>query len=201
MNIATRVKSLPHLILHPFADSSGPHKLMESSRASLMLRGLLPTGDRKSQDLDRILLDGRYQEVRMLFYVGRDLMRWIDQCVEFVSRQPDLRDLGLRPQSFAAHLIQHTPPSVEAKLKSWGVTDYRAIFMRALGLNALFVDVPPRDILSDEFLRNYYRFADQMFQCKQNQSVYSDLSEAGLEYEIYASGEYSRMLEREWAEQ
>ncbi len=110
----------------------------------------------------------------MVFYVGGDLLRWIEQCMEHVDRLPELRDLGLRPQSFAAHLVQNTPPTVEAKLKSWGVSDYRAIFTRALGLNALFMEVPPRDILSDDFLRNYYRFADQMFQCKQNQSGYAD---------------------------
>lgn len=203
MNVATRLakqKCLPPLILHPFADSNGPHKLVESSRASLILQGLLPTGDRNTADLDRILLDGRYQEVRMLFYVGRDLLRWIEQCMEQVDRQPELRDLGLRPQSFAAHLIQHTPESVEAKLHSWGVSDYRAIFSRALGLNSMFAEAPSRDILSDDFLRNYYRFADQLFQCRQNQSSYTDLNSLGLDYEIYASGEYSRMLEREWAE-
>ena len=33
---------LPPLILHPFADAGGPDKLVESSRASLMLQGLLP---------------------------------------------------------------------------------------------------------------------------------------------------------------
>jgi len=68
---------LPPLILHPFADANGPGKLVESSRASLMLQGLLPTGDRDRLALDRALLDGRYQEIRMLYYVGRDLVRWI----------------------------------------------------------------------------------------------------------------------------
>jgi hypothetical protein len=174
--------------------------LVESSRASLILQGLLPSGDRNKDDLDRILLDGRYQEVRMLFYVGRDLLRWIEQCMEFVSRQPEFRDEGLRPQSFAAHLVQHTPPSVESKLRGWGVGDYRAIFTRALGLNAIFSEVPSREILSDDFLRNYYRFADQLFQCNQNQVGYAGTQALGLEYEIYASGEYSRMLERQWEE-
>jgi hypothetical protein len=73
------VRKLPPLILHPFADASGPHKLVESSRASLMLQGLLPTGEQSSEELERTLLDGRYQEIRMLFYVGRDILRWIDQ--------------------------------------------------------------------------------------------------------------------------
>lgn len=190
---------LPPLILHPFADSNGPGKLVDSSRASLMLQGLLPSGDRDRVALDVALLDGRFQEIRMLFYVGRDLVRWIQQCMEFVERQPELRECGIREQSFAAHLIHQPPASVEAKLKRWGVADYRAIFGRALGLNAIFADIPARETLSDDFIRNYYRFADQMFQCRQGAATFTDIKDCGFEYEIYASGEYSRMLEREWA--
>src|SRR6202795_1622160 len=96
--------TLPPLILHPFADSGGPDKLVESSRANLMLQGLLPTGERSSDDLERALLDGRFCEIRMLFYVGKDLLRWIDQCLELVSRSPALSDSGIRYQSFAAYL-------------------------------------------------------------------------------------------------
>ena len=69
--------TLPPLILHPFADATGPGKLVESSRASLKLQGLLPAGEATPEDLDRALLDGRYSEMRMLFYLGRDLARWI----------------------------------------------------------------------------------------------------------------------------
>jgi hypothetical protein len=190
---------LPPLILHPFADANGPGKLVESSRASLMLQGLLPSGDRDKIALDKALLDGRYQEIRMLYYVGRDLVRWIEQCMEFVNRQPELIDCGIKEQSFAQHLIQCAPPDVEAKLRKWGVIDYRAIFGRALGLNALFCDIPAREILTDDFIRNYYRFADQIFQCKQSAATFTEIKECGFVYEIYASGEYSRMLEREWA--
>ena len=35
--------SLPPLILHPFAGREGPDKLLEGSRAALMLHGLVPT--------------------------------------------------------------------------------------------------------------------------------------------------------------
>jgi hypothetical protein len=190
---------LPPLILHPFADANGPGKLVESSRASLMLQGLLPNGDRKQVDLDRALLDGRFQEIRMLFYVGRDLVRWIEQCMEYVNRMPELANCGIKEQSFAAHLIQQPPSEVEAKLRKWGVVDYRAIFGRALGLNAIFADIPAREQLSDDFVRNYYPFADQMFQCRQAASSFTPIKDAGFDYEIFASGEYSRMLEREWA--
>jgi hypothetical protein len=64
--LMTLEKTLPPLILHPFADAAGPDKLVESSRASLMLQGLLPTGERSAEELDRALLDGRYCEIRML---------------------------------------------------------------------------------------------------------------------------------------
>jgi len=189
---------LPPLILHPFADANGPGKLIESSRASLMLQGLLPSGDREVSDLDRALLDGRYQEIRMLFYVGRDLARWIEQCVEFVNRQSELQHCGYREQSFAAHLIQQPPLEVASKLRKWGVADYRSIFGRALGLNALFAEIPSCEVLANDFIRNYYRFADQMFECRQNAAAFTEIKDDSFEYEIFASGEYSRMLEREW---
>jgi hypothetical protein len=194
-------RKLPPLILHPFADTAGPGKLVESSRASLMIQGLLPSGERTSEDLDRSLLSGRYCEIRMLFYVGKDLLRWIEQCLEQIARQPDLATQSIRYQSFAAYLTQNAPPAVQSKLRKWGVADYKAIFTRALGLNVLWADAPPRDSLSDEFIRNYYRYADAMFACRQSQAQFADLGQFGFDFEIYASGEYSRMLEREWAEQ
>jgi len=193
-------RKLPPLILHPFAEAGGPDKAVESSRASLMLQGLLPSGERTTEDLDRALIDGRYQEIRMLFYVGKDLVRWIEQCLDHVNRQGDLHELGLKYQSFAAYLVHHTPAPVEAKLRKWGVGDYRSIFMRALGLNSILADMPSREQLADEFVRNYYRYADQMYQCRQSQTPHPEASDLGFDFEIYASGEYSRRLEREWAE-
>lgn len=191
---------LPPLILHPFADAGGPDKLVESSRASLMLQGLLPSGERTSEQLDTALLEGRFCEIRMLFYVGKDLVRWIEQSLEYIDREPTLRGTGIQYQSLAAYLVHNTPVTVQTKLRKWGVADYKSIFMRALGLNAILSRVPERGILADDFVRNYYRYADQMFLCRQNQAQYTDVSGLGFDFEIYASGEYSRMLEREWAE-
>jgi hypothetical protein len=136
----------------------------------------------------------------MLYYVGKDLVRWIEQCLEHSDREPDLRDSGIRYQSFAAFLVNHTPVSVQAKLRRWGVADYRSIFMRALGLNTILGDAPEPGCFSGEFVRNYYRYADQVFQSRQSQVTFTDIEELGFEFEIFASGEYSRMLEREWAE-
>lgn len=191
---------LPPLILHPFADAAGPNKLAESSRASLKLQGLLPAGESTQEDLDRTLLDGRYSELRMLFYVGRDLARWIEQCVEFCDRQRDQIDPGIGRQSFATLLVQDAPASVQAKLRKWGVGDYRAIFTRALGLQCLFANAPEREILSDEFVRNYYRYADQMFALKQGEAEFTLIASRDFKFELYSSGEYSRMLERAWGE-
>lgn len=210
MNPSTAVKTspvltesalnLPPLILHPFAESNGPDKLKQSQRANLMLQGLLPKGELTGEDLDRALLDGRFSEILMLFYVGKDLARWIEQCLEHVDRQPELRDSGIRYQSFAAMLVNHTPPAVQAKLRRWGVADYRSIFTRALGLNTMLGSAPERYALSDEFVRNYYRYADQMFLSRQNQMSFTNVEDMGFEFEIFASGEYSKMLEKEWAE-
>jgi hypothetical protein len=191
---------LPPLILHPFADAGGPEKLVESSRASLVLQGLLPAGQRNTEDIERTLLDGRFCEIRMLFYVGKDLLRWMDQCLELVERTPELAALSIKYQSFADYLVNNAPEPVQAKLKKWGVSDYKAIFARALGLSAIFSAAPDRSILTDEFVRHYYRYADQLFHIRQGETVFTDISHLEFEFEIYASGEYSRMLEREWAE-
>ena len=63
---------LPPLILHPFSDQTGPGKLVQSSRASLMLNGLLPHDESTEEELTRKLIEGRVCEIRMLFFVGKD---------------------------------------------------------------------------------------------------------------------------------
>lgn len=195
-----RTRTLPPLILHPFADASGPGKLVESSRASLMLQGLLPSGELSSEELETRLLDGRYCEIRMLFYVGRDLMRWIDQCLELTSRLPGISGRGYTFQTFVSYLVCQTPPPVQAKLRNWGVADYRSIFSRAIALNSMFAEVPPRTVLSNDFVRNYYKFADQIYKMLM-QGGYIEIDKTDFGFELYASGEYSRILEREWGAQ
>ena len=198
--LANNVQTLPPLILHPFADAGGPGKLVESSRANLKLQGLLPQGEATREDLDRALLDGRYSELRMLFYVGKDLARWIEQCLEFVERHQDTLPRGICYQSFASLLIQDPPTPVQAKLRKWGVGDYKSIFSRALGLHTMFAAAPPHEILSEEFVRSYFRFADQIFHSKQSECDFTPLSSREFNFELYSSGEYSRMLERSWGE-
>src|SRR5271167_2245616 len=192
--------TLPPLILHPFADAGGPGKLVESSRASLKLQGLLPAGEASREDLDRALLDGRYSELRMLYYVGKDLARWIEQCLEFAERNQAALPRGICFQSFAGLLIQDPPTGVQSKLRKWGVGDYKSIFSRALGLHTLFAAAPPREMLSDEFVRIYFRYADQIFQTKQGECDFTPVNSREFTFELYSSGEYSRMLERSWGE-
>ena len=191
---------LPALILYPFADASGPGQLVESSRASLKLQGLLPAGEASREDLDRALLEGRYAELRMLYYVGKDVARWIEQCLEFAERNQERLPRAVTSSSFADLLIQDAPPNVQAKLRKWGVGDYRAIFSRALGLYCMFADAPPKKILSDEFVRNYFRYADQIFTTKQGEAPFGALNSKEFTFELYSSGEYARMLERSWTE-
>src|SRR5438045_9444952 len=90
----TRKWELPPLILHPFSDHSGPGKLVQSSRASLMLNGLLPNDESSEDELTRKLIEGRLCEIRMLFVVGKDLQRWISQCLDFIGSIPEPKGTG-----------------------------------------------------------------------------------------------------------
>ena len=195
---ADRIWKLPPLILHPFSDASGPNKLVESSRASMMLQGMLPNNEFTVNELDRRLLEGRYCEIRMLYYVGKDLVRWIEQCMDIVQRDPALQTENINEQSFAQLLIDDPPENVKEKLRRWGVADYRAIFSRALGLNMVFGDAPTRLTLADSFIRHYYRYADHMYACYQSQTPGRQIRCSSFEFDLFASGEYSRLLEREW---
>lgn len=195
-----RVWDLPPVILHPFSDPGGPDKLVESSRAHLMLQGMLPSGEMSQDEILQRLLSGRLCELRMLYYVGKDLERWLEQCAELVARDPELSAAGITTSSFAQLLIESPPGDVREKLTKWGVADYRAIFSRALGLNAIFNKAPDLDSLAAHFVQYYYRYADQMFHCRQSMEPFKLLAPGNFHFELFASGEYSRMLEREWEE-
>src|SRR5713226_5731891 len=97
---------LPPLILHPFSDQSGPGKLVQSSRANLMLNGLLPHDESTEDELTRKLIEGRVCEIRMLFFVGKDLLRWVAQCLDFMDGFSQLKSADIRAQSYAALLMQ-----------------------------------------------------------------------------------------------
>jgi hypothetical protein len=189
---------LPPLILHPFNERVPPSTLLENSKAALMLSGLIPGDGSNEEDLRRRLLAGRYSEIRMLFFLGKDVLRWIDQCLECTERIAELKSAEIRRQSFAGLLIGSPPAAVKEKLIHWGVADYVSIFSRAIGLNALFAAPPAFDTLAEEFLRNYHRFADALYQCYTESEPHRVIAAANFRFDLYASGEYSRLLESEW---
>jgi len=79
---------LPPLILHPFNERVPPSALLENSRAALICR-VYPNDGTDADDLKRRLLDGRYSERRMLFFLGKDVFRWIGQCLEWSASTHD----------------------------------------------------------------------------------------------------------------
>jgi len=195
------VWELPPLILHPFNERVSPSALLDNSKAALMLAGLIPSDGSDADELKRRLLGGRYSELRMLFFLGKDVLRWIDQCADWAERIPELAAAGeVRRQSFAGLLIGCPPALVRDKLLRWGVSDYSSIFARAIGINAVFADPPPCGLLAEEFLRGYHRYADYLYRCYMDSQPHLTITSANFRFDLYASGEYSRMLEAQWGE-
>jgi len=195
------VWELPPLILHPFNERVSPSALLDNSKAALMLAGLIPSDESDADELKRRLLGGRYSELRMLFFLGKDVLRWIDQCADWAERIPELAAAGdVRRQSFAGLLIGCPPALVRDKLVRWGVSDYSSIFARAIGINAVFADPPPCGLLAEEFLRGYHRYADYLYRCYMDSQPHLTITSANFRFDLYASGEYSRMLEAQWGE-
>ncbi|HEY3827386.1 MAG TPA: hypothetical protein VGL82_22695 [Bryobacteraceae bacterium] len=194
--IMSQVRQLPPLILHPFSGGTGTSELVDGSLASLALEGLVDSAEEESI-LHRRMLAGRYQEVRMLLFLGKDLFRWMQQCVEHV-RSSDSPDAKVVEQSFASLVVDHPPESVRLKLEGWGVTDRRAVFSRAIGIHSLFQDPPPVESLSPIFLRNYHRYADHAYICYQHSTAFVPLDGLSCRFELYASEEYARLLSDGW---
>ena len=189
---------LPPLILHPFTGEKGPDSLLEGSRAQLALNGLLPGVNGDLEEMARLVTGGRYQELKMLIYIGRDLQRWAEQCVDFVNREPHLRGAGLLEQSFVTMLVNRPPVSFAAKMTKWGITDQRSIFSRAIGLNSVFDQPPPMESLGAKFLQSYQRYADYLFICYQTMVQYRSLDQDGFVFDLYASEEYAKLLADGW---
>jgi hypothetical protein len=200
-NLGEAVWELPPLILHPFNERVPPAALLENSKAALMLSGLIPSEGQDPEELKRRLLSGRYAELRMLYFLGKDVFRWIDQCVEWAERMPEFAGLEIHHQSFASLLTKSPPEPVKEKLLRWGVADYVSIFSRAIGMNSVFGQPPSVDTLAEEFLRNYHRYADSLYRCYMDSQSHQPLLAANFRFALYASGEYSRMLESEWGEE
>lgn len=140
---------------------------------------------------------GRYQEIRMLLFLGKDIFRWIDQCMDQSDRAGDT---GLRfsAQSFAALVVESPPGGVRKKLEAWGVTDRRAVFSRAIGVRCLFEEPPGIECLSPRFLDHYHRFADYSYICFQQMKSFQPLNASLFDFQIFASDEYSQLLSEQW---
>jgi hypothetical protein len=190
--------TLPPLILHPFSGEDTAEKLLEGSKAQLMLNGLIPNGGKDNEWLNATLLRARVQEVRMLYFLGKDILRWVEQCVDFAERTPELSKRGIRGQSFAAYLIEKTPASIAQKLQVWGVSDQRSVFSRAIGVTCTLNSPPTAETLTPLCLENYHRFLDYLYVCYQNLEPFTELDAPNFSVEIYASAEYSQILEEQW---
>ena len=189
---------LPPLILHPFNERIPPSTLLDNSKAALMLSGLIPSDGSEPEALQKRLLCGRYAEIRMLFFLGKDVFRWINQCLDWAARAPELAKMEVRAQSFAGLLTGGTPAVVKEKLDTWGVADYSSIFSRAIGLNTMFTAPPAFELLSEEFLRNYHGYADALYHCFMQLEPHLVVDPRNFRFDLFASGEYSRLLESEW---
>ena len=163
-----------------------------------MLSGLIKNDGTDREDLKRRLLAGRYSEIRMLFFLGKDVLRWLDQCSEWALRIPELEAAAIHRQSFAGLLTANAPLAVRDKLLRWGVADYVSIFSQAIGLNAIFLEPPAFESLAEEFLRNYHRYADSLYRCFMESQPHGAITTANFRFDLYASGEYLQLLEKQW---
>jgi hypothetical protein len=78
------------------------------------------------------------------------------------------------------------------------VHEFKTIFSRAVGIHAIFSDLPDPHALRVEFVRFYHLFADHLYVCRQQLFPFTPLPSACFDFALYSSAEYARMLEREW---
>lgn len=149
-------------------------------------------------ELDQQLLRGRYAELRMLFYIGKDISRWMEQCAETVALVQTFDGRHFGAESFAGFLVQHVPPHVRMKLEAWGVLDFCALFRRSIGLHSVFHEFPPVESFAPDFLRRYHRHLDQWYDHRLRDAGVDRPSPDEFVFDLYASGEYTLMLEQSW---
>jgi len=187
---------MPPLVLHPFSESSATGRLIDGARASLILDGFLPNNAFSVEDLRKQLLAGRFDELRMLYYIGKDLFRWIEQCVEIAQRDATLWQAGVRAPSFAVMLVDDPPELVRRKLQQWGVVDHKSIFSRALGFNAVFSEAPALNSFKEEFILDHAIYADRLFHCWLEMAPFTRIRGESFPFKIFASGEYIQLFEQ-----
>ena len=135
----------------------------------------------------------------MLFYLRKDVCRWLDQCVDTCGRAETL-ETAIPAQSFAQLVIDQTPPEAEEKLRDWGVIGYSRIFSRSIGIFNQFRGPPDASMLQREYLRYYCRYADFGYAAWRELNRALQLEAAHFPFPLYTSDEYTRMLEEQWKE-
>jgi hypothetical protein len=104
----------------------------------------------------------------------------------------------IRPETFAVLLVQQIPTHVRTKLETWGVLDFCSLFRRAIGLHAVFHELPAIEGFSADFLRRYHRYVDHWYQQRLKDSGFDPPRTDEFTFDLYASGEYTLMLEQSW---
>src|SRR5580698_8774766 len=99
----SELTTLPPLILHPFGGENGTSQLLEGSRAALALQQASLSNPHYADIQQRVIL-GRYQEIRMLLFLGKDIFRWIDQCMDQMERSGNI-GLRINAQCFSTLIV------------------------------------------------------------------------------------------------
>jgi hypothetical protein len=178
----SEIRELPPIILHPFDNRAGAARIDS------------PIGSFSDQKY----FEARYAELRMLCFLGKDLDRWLGQCMETSRGQAGLE--GAHEASFIGLLLFDPPVSVTRKMSEWGVGNYQIVFSRALGLNMIFPLPPPASALSETLLRTFHLSADALFDLRLKTFAGAELKGQNFQFELYASSEYSKLLERSWGD-
>ena len=172
---------LPPLILHPFT--------CQPRHVSFEEIDPCPEETRRE-------LEGRYAEMCMLCYLGKDLNRWLRQCVEMAGAHP--HPGGLTEASFIDLLLFDSPAAVIRKMRDWDVPNFQLVFARAIGLNTVYPSPPPPSCVSEPLLRSFHLYADALFEARLRLGAGSEIRQEDFGFEIYSSAEYARLLERGW---
>lgn len=172
------VHELPPLILHPISQSPDAY------------------APRSADDGENARDAARRLELRMLCCLGKDLTRWLEQCLEVAAADPELA--ALSAGQFLDLLVDNPPENITRKMQAWGVPEFRSIFARALGLATVFPHPPAADQVSDIFVRDFSRYATVLYRARRAALPASPAGSPALRFEVYASGEYAQLLEQSW---
>jgi hypothetical protein len=114
------------------------------------------------------------------------------------ERDRELSGAAVREASFARLLAQNPPETLVEKMVRWGIPDCRAAFRQAQGLRTLFRSLPAQEVLGEEFLSQYRRYAEAMYEASQQAGSFATIDNFSFRFEMYASAEYVRLLEAQW---